>query len=257
MNVARRRTWRLTPAATRLLIVVGLLIVWEIAARGFVSPRFLAPPSRVIPSLGALLTAPGVANALAVTLGELAAAFVLSTIIGLVLGLLVGLHRPTLRAAMPIVLLLYATPQVTILPLFILYFGIGAASKIAFGVSHGMFPVLVTVVAGVQNVKPVLLRAAQSMGASPRQVFRWVIFPHMMPSFFAGLRLAMTAVLLGVLLAELYVSQAGIGYFVRRFTQAVDPTNLFGLVMVVAAIAIALNEAVRRAEIRFSRWQSE
>ena len=107
---------------------------------------------------------------------------------------------------MPIILLLYGTPQVTILPLFILYFGIGPASKIAFGVSHGIFPIIVTIVAGVQNIKPILMTAARSMGASRWQIFRWVIFPHMIPSFFAGMRLGMTGVLLGVLLAELYVS---------------------------------------------------
>jgi ABC-type nitrate/sulfonate/bicarbonate transport system permease component len=155
---------------------------------------------------------------------------------------------------MPIILLLYGTPQITILPLFILYFGIGAASKIAFGVSHGVFPIILAIVAGVQNVKPILLTSAKSMGASRWQVFRWVIFPHMIPSFFAGMRLGMTGVLLGVLLAELYVSTAGIGYFTNLFTQNFDPTRLLGLIAVLAAMAIALNEIVRRAEAHFGRW---
>ena len=107
-------------------------------------------------------------------------------------GLAVGLSRFSQRSFMPIILLLYGTPQVTILPLFILYFGIGPASKIAFGVSHGIFPIIVTIVAGVQNIKPILMTAARSMGASRWQIFRWVIFPHMIPSFFAGMRLGMT-----------------------------------------------------------------
>src|SRR6202007_528197 len=119
---------------------------------------------------------------------------------------------------------------ITILPLFILYFGIGAASKIAFGVTHGVFPVVMTVVAGVQNLKPILLVSARSMGASRWHIFRYVIFPHMVPSFFAGMRLGMSGVLLGVLLAELYVSTAGIGYFTTQFTQSFDPTKLFGLI---------------------------
>jgi NitT/TauT family transport system permease protein len=158
---------------------------------------------------------------------------------------------------MPIILLLYGTPQVTILPLFILYFGIGPASKIAFGVSHGIFPIIVTVVAGVQNIKPILMVAARSMGASRWQIFRWIIFPHMIPSFFAGMRLGMTGVLLGVLLAELYVSTAGIGYFTQRFTQEFDPTKLLGLISVLAAMAIVLNEIVRRAEVHFARWRMD
>jgi NitT/TauT family transport system permease protein len=79
----------------------------------------------------------------------------------------------------------------------------------------------------------------------------------MIPSFFAGMRLAMTGVLLGVLLAELYVSTAGIGYFTALLTQNFDPTRLFGLIAMLAAMAIALNEMVRRAEAHFSRWHAE
>src|SRR5229473_239123 len=185
---------------------------------------------------------------------EIAVAFVLSVVIGLVIGLAVGLQPFARKSFMPIILLLYGTPQVTILPLFILYFGIGPASKIAFGVTHGFFPIIVTIVAGVQNIKPILLTSAHSMGASRWQILRHVIFPHMIPSFFSGMRLGMTGVLLGVLLAELYVSTAGIGYFTMLFTQNFDPTRLFGLIAVLAVMAIALNEIVRRAEVHFGRW---
>src|SRR5262249_4533045 len=147
--------------------------------------------------------------------------------------------------------------EVPILPFFIFYCGIGPASKIAFGVSHGFFPIIMTVVAGVQNIKPILLTSAKSMGASRWQILRHVIFPHMIPSFFAGMRLGMTGVLLGVLLAELYVSSAGIGYFTSLFTQNFDPTRLLGLISILAAMAIVLNEIVRRAEVYFGRWHTD
>lgn len=245
------------PAALRLGVIIVLFVIWEVAARRFVDPLFLSPPSRVIASLRPLLQSPGITKAMTLTFWELSVAFILSVVIGLGVGLAVGLNGFSHRTFLPIILLLYAIPQVTILPLFILYFGIGPASKIAYGVSHGIFPIIVTVVAGVQNIKPILLLSARSMGASRRQTFRWVILPHMIPSFFTGMRLGMTAVLLGVLLAELYVSSAGIGYFTRRFTESFDPTKLFGLVAVVAAMAILLNEIVRRAEVRFGRWRSD
>jgi NitT/TauT family transport system permease protein len=243
------------PGIVRLGVVVLLLVAWEISARWFIDPMFIAPPSRVFASLGAMFGTNGVPAALRVTIFELAVAFALSVAIGLTVGLAVGLQPFARRSTMPIILLLYGTPQITILPLFILFFGIGPASKIAFGVTHGMFPIIVTIVAGVQNLKPILVTSARSMGASRWQLFRWVIFPHMIPSFFAGMRLGMTGVLLGVLLAELYVSTAGIGHFTTLFTQNFDPTKLFGLIAVLAAMAILLNETVRRAEIRFSRWR--
>jgi NitT/TauT family transport system permease protein len=249
---ALRRPW-----VARIGVIVLLLVVWEIAARWWIDPMFLSPPSRVLMSLQAVFDTRGVPAALRITFWELAVAFVLSVVIGVVIGLAVGLQPFARKSFMPIILLLYGTPQVTILPLFILYFGIGPASKIAFGVSHGFFPIIMTVVAGVQNVKPILLTSAKSMGASRWQILRHVIFPHMIPSLFAGMRLGMTGVLLGVLLAELYVSTAGIGYFTTLFTQNFDPTRLLGLISILAAMAIVLNEIVRSAETYFGRWHSD
>jgi NitT/TauT family transport system permease protein len=243
------------PGVVRLGVVMLILIVWEIAARFLVDPLFIAPPSRVIASLGAVWNTPGVPAALRLTLFELAVAFSISTVVGLAVGLAVGLRPFARRSVMPIILLLYGLPQITILPIFILLFGIGPLSKIAFGITHGTFAIIIAIVAGVQNLKPILLVSARSMGASRWQILRWVIFPHMIPSFFAGMRLGMTGVLLGVLLAELYVSTAGIGHFTTMFTENFDPTKLFGLVAMLAAMAIALNEIVRRAETRFSRWR--
>ena len=243
------------PRWSRLFVVLGALAVWEIAARFFVDKMFLSPPSRVYGDIGRVIATKGVPEALGLTLLELSTAFVIAVAAGLAIGLAIGLGAFARRTFLPVVLLLYGIPQITILPLFILYFGIGAPSRIAFGVTHGVFPVVLTVVAGVRNLKPVLLRSARSMGASRWHVLRYVVFPHMIPSFFAGMRLGMTGVLLGVLLAELYVSTSGVGQFVGMFTQAFDPTRLLGLVSIIAAMAIGLNELVRVAEARFSRWR--
>jgi ABC-type nitrate/sulfonate/bicarbonate transport system permease component len=252
----RRRRLRQRPVLARTGIIILLLLIWEAGARLFGDPMFICPPSALLQGWSEIFSDPKVVRAFEITFGEVAGAFCLSVLIGLSLGLWVGLHRFSHRSVFPIVLLLYSIPQVTILPLFILYFGIGPASKIAFGVSHGMFPMIVTVVAGVQNVDLVLLKAARSMGANRRQILRWVVFPHLVPSFFTGMRLGMTAVLLGVLLAELYVSIAGVGYYAVQYTQSFRPAKLFALVSVLAAMAIMLNEIVRRAENHFSRWRA-
>jgi len=256
-TIDRCQTFLSRPWIARLLVIGVVLLAWEIAARWFVDPMFLSPPSRVVVSLDEVFRTPGVPAALWVTFLELGAAFVLSVTIGLVVGFAIGLQPFARRSFTPIILLLYGLPQITILPLFILYFGIGPASKIAFGVSHGVFPIVMTIIAGVQNIKPIFLVSARSMGADRWQILRWVIFPHMIPSFFAGMRLGMTGVLLGVLLAELYVSTAGIGYFTTLFTQNLDPTKLLGLVGLLATMAIILNEIVRRAEVKFGEWRIE
>src|SRR6185295_1754027 len=186
---------------------------------------------------------------------EVCVAYALSIAIGLALGLAIGISELSRRSLFPIVLLLYAIPQVVLLPLFTLGFGIGPAAKIAFGFSHGVFPVIVNVVAGMRNVNPLFLKAAQSMGASRADIFRDVTFPHMVTSFFTGLRLSMTMTLLGVILAELYVSTEGIGHFTKLFAETFDPAPLFALIGTLALMAIVLNELVRTIERRFSLWK--
>ncbi len=238
----------------RLLVIAGLLVLWEIGARLFGDPLFICPPSAVVLALGPLFSDPKVVHAVAITVFEMVVAFAVAVGFGLTVGLAVGLQGFTKGAIMPVILLLYAIPQTTILPLFVLGFGIGPEAKIAFGVSQGIFPVIVSTVAGVANLPSSLVTAARSMGASRLQVLQTVVLPHMVPCFFTGMRLGMTAVLLGVLIAELYVSTAGLGYYTRHFAQSFSPPNLFALIAVLAAIAVTLNELCRIAERRFSRW---
>ena len=249
-----RAKMMLPPVIARLGVVGAMLVAWETGARLFGDPLFISPPSRVLVAMVHLAGNKDVFAAVTLTCWELIAAFALSLIIGLAVGLIVGLHRFTRGSIYPIILLLYAMPLATVLPLFVIVFGIGAASKIAFGVSHGVFPIILAVAAGVQNIKPILLTSAKSMGASRRQILVSVVFPHMLPSLFTGMRLGMSAVLLGVLLAELYVSQSGVGYLTSMFTQTFQPQNLFALVAILAAIAVALNELCRSSERRLSRW---
>jgi ABC-type nitrate/sulfonate/bicarbonate transport system permease component len=151
--------------------------------------------------------------------------------------------------------LLYGIPQAILLPLFVLVFGLGPASKIAFGFSHGVFPVIVNTIAGMRNVSPLFMRAAAAMGATPFEQLRYVMFPHMVTAVFTGLRLAMTMTLLGVILAELFVSQGGIGFFTLQYAETFNPAALIALILTLALMAIVLNELVRMIEARFSRWK--
>jgi NitT/TauT family transport system permease protein len=241
----------------RLLVILALFVLWEIAGHTVLDPDFLSPPSAILHALPRILSDAGVQKALLATFYELIVAFVLAVFFGLIIGLAVGLSRPTLRITMPLILLIYSIPQVTILPLFVLYFGIGAGSKIAFGFSHGIFPIILNAIAGAQSVEDAHLTAARAMGATPLQIIRRVVLPHTTPSLFAGLRLAMSGTLLGVLLAELYVSTGGIGYYSRLFADSFDPPATFALVTVLAVMAIILNEIVRRAERRASFWRQQ
>lgn len=240
----------------RVVVILVLLAVWELGARFFVSPHFASPPSEMLLALPSMLATKGVPAALALSFGELVAAFAVSVAIGLPLGLLIGLSGASRRTLLPIVFLLYAIPQITLLPLIIMLSGIGPAAKIVFGVTHAVFPIIFTLAASVGEVDRTLVKFARITGASSWQVFRYVTFPYAVPSFFNGMRLAMVGAILGVLLAELYVSSAGIGFYTRLFADSFQTPKLFALVFVLAAMAVVLNEIMRRAEIRFSRWRN-
>ena len=256
--IVRKRSARgMTVVWARVLILAGSLLAWELWLRLSGDTIVIAPPSAIVSALFThVLPDPDIRGAILLALLEVIAAYALAIIGGLAIGVAVGSTNFSRHSLYPIVLLLYAIPQAVLLPLFTLGFGIGPAAKIAFGFSHGVFPVIVNVVAGMRNVSPHYLRAAESMGASRADIFRNVIFPHMVGSFFTGLRLAMTMTLLGVILAELYVSTSGVGYFTKLFAETFDPSPLFALIGTLALMAIALNELVRMIERRFTRWKT-
>jgi ABC-type nitrate/sulfonate/bicarbonate transport system permease component len=242
--------------AVRLLLILGIVLLWEIYARAFATSSLSAAPSQVLAELWPkVLGEPRVLAAIGVTLIELVVAFVMSVVIGMLIGVLVGLSDIGRRSFYPIVLLLYGIPQAILLPLFVLMFGLGPESKIAFGFTHGVFPVIVNTIAGMRNVNPLLMHGASAMGATRFEQLRYVVFPHMVTAVFTGLRLAMTMTLLGVLLAELFVSQGGIGFFTLLYAETFNPAALIALILTLALMAVMLNEMVRMVEARFSRWK--
>jgi ABC-type nitrate/sulfonate/bicarbonate transport system permease component len=242
--------------AIRLYAIAGLLGAWEILARAFADPNFVATPSRVLLAFGpTILGDPKLEAAILTALAELLIAFVLAVAVGTGAGVLIGLTDVGRRSVFPIVLLFYALPQVVLLPLVVLVFGIGPPSRIFFGFSHGVLPVIVTTVAGMRNVDPLLIAGARTTGASQGQILRHIVFPNMIGTLCTGLRLAMTLTLLGVILAELFVSTNGIGNYTQLFTDTFKPASLFALIGTLAALAIVVNQLVRLVEARFTRWK--
>lgn len=240
----------------RLLTIFAVLVLWEAYTRLLATSSLAAAPSQVLEQVWSkVLADPRVTLALGVTLLELAVAFALAVVVGMLIGVLVGMSDIGRRSMYPVVLLLYGVPQAVLLPLFVLVFGLGPASKIAFGFTHGVFPVIVNTIAGMRNVNPLLLHGAAAMGAGRLQQLRYVVFPHMIAAVFTGLRLAMTMTLLGVLLAELFVSQGGIGFFTLQYAETFNPAALIALILTIALLAVVLNELVRLIEARFSRWK--
>jgi NitT/TauT family transport system permease protein len=241
----------------RAVLVLAALALWEAAARlRWLDPDFFSPPSQVLWAMGELAN-PRVLAAARLTALEVAAAFAVAAVVGVGAGLGIGLSAFAYRTFRPIVLLLFSVPKMVMLPLFILFFGIGVLSKAVFAFSLGVFPVLLNVIAGSRMVDRTLVTAAYCMGASRAGIFLKVVLPAALPSVITGLRVGMTQTVLGVLLAELYASNTGLGYFVTLYSQSFKPAQLFALFFVVAALSIVVNEGLRALERRASRWREE
>jgi NitT/TauT family transport system permease protein len=240
-------------ALTRWTIIVVVALALEFYGRLFADPSFFQPLTAIARAwIDPVMADERIVGALGMAILEIAFAYGLAIVAGAAIGMAIGGSNFARASFLPIVLLLYAIPQVSLMPLFVLVFGLGAASKIAFGFTHGVFPIIVNVVAGMRNVNPLHLRAMRSMGGTRADELRHVIFPNMVPSFFVGLRLAMTMTMLGVILAELYVSTGGIGYFTRVYAENYNPAPLFALTGTLAIIAVAFNSLVRVAEKRLT-----
>jgi ABC-type nitrate/sulfonate/bicarbonate transport system permease component len=238
--------------------VLLLVIIAEIVTRlGNVSHDLFPPPSVILVNVVGILQDAGVGAALLILLAQLVTAFILSILIGAVTGYLVGAWIYVEKITLPILLLIYSIPQVTLLPLFVLYFGPGFGSKVAFGVSHGMFPIALAVVAGLNQARanPIYARWAASLGASEPQKLMRVQLPQAVGAILIGLRLSMSTTLLGVLLADLYISTHGVGYYARVFTETLQGPKLFALIIVLATLAIIINGLVSRLEAYSSRWK--
>ncbi len=233
----RHRTAAIAGAAlrrrltARIGVIALLFVLWEIAARWFVDPMFLSPPSRVLDVAATRCsTHAACRRRCASPCSSSPSPSRSRSRSGWWSGSRSGCSRSRARASCRSSCCSTARRRSPSCRCSSCISASGRPPRSPSASPTACFPIIVTVVAGVQNIKPILLTSARSMGASRWQILRHVIFPHMIPSFFAGMRLGMTGVLLGVLLAELYVSTAGIGYFTTLFTQNFDPTKLLGLI---------------------------
>lgn len=254
---APRRTPAERADRDRKWILLGVLVVWELVVRlGLISTMFAPAPTAVVVGMFGLAADPEIRRAFGDTVVMLFAAFGLAGVGGILIGALLGLSKWAYRVFHPIVVILFSTPKMIFVPLVILIFGIGFTAKVAYASMAAIFPVIVTVVAGVRVIDTRLLTAARSMGATRWQTIRLVVVPGSMPAVFAALWYGIKHALLGVLIMELFVSQRGIGYFIRVYTSGFRSDRVYALLLALSLVAIALATFWRRVEERLSRWRT-
>ena len=243
-------------ALIRAAILVALVLAWELLARA-ANPLLYVPPSVVVPALGRLLVLdsyPELPQSLLLTLREIVIAYALAIAAGLGCGFVLGLNRLVGRAYGPILAALYAVPAVVWYPSLMLFFGLDAASKIAFGFLLGFFPITLAVLAGVRQVNPHMVLVARAFGARPAVVFAKVMVPAMLFTLVGGLRTGLALSVIGVIVGEILGSKGGMGALINHAYGLFRTADYVALVLVTLALVVASDVVASLVERRAQRW---
>jgi ABC-type nitrate/sulfonate/bicarbonate transport system permease component len=250
----RKREKPLASRAVQATFLIVLIVLWYLATtRWKVSPLLLPNPVRVLADFWEILKTGEFIGDLRVTLGELAAAFAISATSGVIVGYLLSRSQYRIRVFEPLFSAIYSVPIILFLPLYVLFFGLGPASKIALGATISFFPIALNTIAGFGYVDKVLVTAARSMGASDVQLFRYVLLPAAFPIILTGMRMGFTVALLSIIGSETIASLAGLGHRIVHLAEGMEMARMFAYIVFVVFIAATLNTLVSALEARGKR----
>ena len=231
-----------------------LALAWEAAVRlGFADPLFVPAPGAVARALA--VTAGDALPRLADTLLKTLMGYGLAVVVGVGAGLVIGSRRLLHQVAMPYVVALYGVPKILILPWIALIFGLDLSTAVLTAALFAVFPVVLMVAAGTRDVDPTLITMARSMGATRWQIGRKVLVPAVLPSVLAGMRIGMVFALLGVLLAEMFAGNRGMGFQMQRLAMAFKAPELFAATAIVSVVSIAVVLFLEHLNQRLGRWR--
>jgi NitT/TauT family transport system permease protein len=235
------------------LFVLGLLAVWELASAAFGIPAFVLPrPSVVTVALyrqfGAILD-----NAWTTLLRTLAG-FAIAVALGVLLGVAIGASRLVYRGLYPVLVGFNSIPKVAVVPVFVIWFGIGTVPALLTAFLVSFFPIAVNVATGLATIEPELLDLMRSLGASKRKILVKVGLPRAMPYFFASLKVAITLAFVGTIISETVASNKGIGYLMMAATANFDTPLVFAGLIVIAVMGIVMYALFAVIEQRTTFW---
>lgn len=253
---ANQRRTRLRRIAIQIALHGSVLALWEIVCLTVISPLFLPPPSAIAVAFHDTLRSGELIRQLSQTLAVLAVGFGLAVVIGLALGLLMGTVRTAARLLDPYVNALYAMPTVALVPLVIVWLGLGFEAKVFLTFIVGVFPIVINAQTGVKNIPTAYLETARAFACSRSQLFWKVMLPAAIPFFVAGLRLGLGRALVGVVVAEMFTALSSLGYMVTFYGNTFKTALLFVPIITLALLSIAFTELIRWAERRISPWMA-
>ena len=235
--------------------LILFLLLWELLSDlGWANPFFISSPSRIVRAAGWLFSHE-LWHDIQVSLNEFGLGILAAIFLGILLGVLLGWYRNLNATFEPFVTMLNAMPRVALLPLIILWLGIGIESKIAAVFLGAFFPIVITVMQGVRTVDENLLRCARSFGANDRQIFTTLVLPTCVPFIVAGLHIAVGRGLVGVVIGEMLASQAGVGHMIAAASATFQTDKVFVGIFLLAGFGYLLTEILKQTEKIFDTWR--
>lgn len=246
---ARRKS--LLVKAVTLVIVLG---AWEIAGN-YVNPLFLSSPSAIAVALVELLRSGELPAAIGNSLLSFFLGVILAILVGIALGVAMGRIRMVEWVLEPYVNALYSTPSIALIPLFILWFGVGLASKVIIIFTLSVFIVIINTFSGVKNLSQSVIDIGAAFGASQRQIFWKVVLPAALPFIMTGLRLAVGRAVLAMIVAEFFTSIAGLGGMIVKYGNFFQTAKMFVPIIVVSLLGVGFVEIIKYIERKLAPWK--
>ena len=245
------KNWR--DYSVTIATIVLLLVLWEIVARQ-ANPILVAPPSKVVLALISMINDGSMGKALLASSHPFVTGFLGAVIVGVPLGLLIGRFRYVEAALGWLVIVGYAMPMIALVPVFMLWFGLGFVVKAVMVAVMTVFAIIINTWNGVQNVPRSLIEVGTAFNASPTRILTQIVLPSVIPSIMTGLRIGIGKAVIGIVIAEFFTALTGIGGLIVEAGGTFQPDRMFAAVLVLSIIATGLTWLVGKLERRIAPW---
>ncbi len=240
-----------------LLVFIAVILLWEIGCRtGLISSIALAPPSEAFGAIMDLVHTGMLWKHLSVSLYRLIAGWTLGTLLGIGVGVLIGLFSLVRAGLLPLVSALFPVPKIALLPLFVVWFGIGEGSKVATILFGTFFPTVIATYSGIDNVDRNLIRMGQSFGLTWISIVRKIIIPGALPAILSGFRISASIAIVLLVAAEMIGAQYGIGAYILTAGAEFAVDKLIAGVALLSVIGLVIAWLIGRAEKHFLDWRT-
>ena len=238
----------------RLGSITLVLALWQVVG-GAINPIYLSTPTAIVMAAVNVIASGEIQQALLLSVAVVLAGFALAIVVGVPIGLLMGRFQTFEYLIDPYVSALYVVPRIALIPLIIIWFGLGVPAQLAVVFGTSVFPILLSTYAGVRNVPQDLIETAHAFGATEKQLFFSIIIPGSMPFIMSGFRLGIGQAIIGMVVAQMFLGLSGIGFMLTKYGNMFETAYVFVVVFALALLGIIMTEAVKRLEQRFTLWK--